>query len=235
MPTSSNSLAEAWNSSPVGRVAAPLRAQVITALREAILDFRLVPGQRLVERELVEQLDVSRTTVREALRELTSEGLIKVVPQKGAVVAAPTLEEARDLYDVRAALESLVVRRFVENATRSQVLALDAAAESFAEAASGTSVEPREILAAKDHFNDILVAGAGSEVLKHLTESVQAKVRVLRVKGMSVGHMEAVEELRNIVAAIRDGDADRAADIYVKHIERAAANALEGLKELQVE
>src|SRR4051812_46590318 len=89
-----NSLAESWNAEPMGRIAAPLREQVIAALRQAILDFHLKPGQRLVERELIEQLGVSRTTVREALRELTSEGLVTVVPQKGAVVATPTLEDA---------------------------------------------------------------------------------------------------------------------------------------------
>src|SRR6188768_4396301 len=112
MVSTVNALSEAWGDNPVDRVAAPLREQVIGALRAAILDFRLAPGQRLVERELIEQLGVSRTTVREALRELTSEGLVTVVPQKGAVVATPTLEDAIDLYDVRAALESLVVQRF---------------------------------------------------------------------------------------------------------------------------
>ncbi|MER5226152.1 GntR family transcriptional regulator [Streptomyces flaveus] len=233
MSTTSNSLASAWTTSPVGRVAAPLREQVVTALREAILDFRLEPGQRLVERELVEQLNVSRTTVREALRELTSEGLIKVVPQKGAVVAAPTLDEARDLYEVRAALESLLVRRFVEKAPRSQVYALEAAAERFAEVASEESAEPRQVLMARRHFNEILMEGAGSEVLRQLVESVQGKVRVLQVKGMSVSHAEAIRELRAIVAAIRERDADAAAEVCARHIQRVAVNALARLKETQ--
>ena len=72
---------------PVGKAAAPLRERVIATLREAILDFELRPGQRLIERELIERLGVSRTTVRESLRELDSEGLVTVVPQRGAVVA----------------------------------------------------------------------------------------------------------------------------------------------------
>ncbi|MDQ1042382.1 GntR family transcriptional regulator [Streptomyces sp. V4I2] len=233
MSMTSNSLASAWTTSPVGRVAAPLREQVATALREAILDFRLEPGQRLVERELVEKLNVSRTTVREALRELTSEGLIKVVPQKGAVVAVPTLDEARDLYEIRAALESLLVRRFVEKATRSQVHALRVAAERFAEVASEESAEPRKVLKARHHFNDILLAGAGSGVLRQLVESVQAKVRVLRVKGMSADHTEAIQELRDIVTAVRERDADTAAEVSTKHTRRVAANVLQSLKEIQ--
>ena len=114
---------------PLGRVAAPLREQVIAALRQAILDFDLKPGQRLVERELIEQLAVSRTTIREAIRELSAEGLVTVVPQKGAIVAAPSLEDAVDLYEVRASLESLVVQRFVERASDDQVERLPAAVD----------------------------------------------------------------------------------------------------------
>lgn len=133
----------------------------------------------------------------------------------------------------RAALETLVIRRFIEKAPKSQLFALEAAVEHFAEVAAEDSVDARRILDAKDQFNDILVAGAGSQVLKNLTEGVQAKVRVLRVKGMSVGHAEAVKELRGVCAAIRDGDADLAADLYTKHIRRAAGNALEALEALQ--
>ncbi|MEU1183594.1 GntR family transcriptional regulator [Streptomyces sp. NPDC005820] len=232
-PPTANSLASAWATSPVGRIAAPLREQVVTALREAILDFRLEPGRRLVERELVEQLDVSRTTVREALRELTSEGLIKVVPQKGAVVAAPTHDEARDLYDVRCALETLLVRRFVEKAPRSKVHALEAAAEHFAEVASRENVEPREVLEARRAFNAVLHDGVGSEVLRQLVDGVQAKVRVLVVKGMSTNHSEVISELRDIVAAVKKRDADTAVEVYTRHMRRVAANALEGLKRLE--
>src|SRR5690606_5619752 len=134
-----NSLAESWSVEPVGRVAAPLREQVIQALRQAILDFKLQPGQRLVERELMEQLGVSRTTVREALRELTSEGLVTVVPQRGAVVATPDPDDAVDLYEVRAGLESLVVQRFVERASDQQVRRLEAAVQGFEDASIRTA------------------------------------------------------------------------------------------------
>ncbi|WP_051317717.1 GntR family transcriptional regulator [Arthrobacter sp. CAL618] len=234
MSTTTNSLSAAWVSSPVGRIAAPLREQVISALREAILDFRLKPGQRLVERELIEQLGVSRTTVREALRELTSEGLVTVVPQKGAIVAAPTPDEAHDLYEARAALESLVVRRFAERATKSQIIRLSAAAEAFAETA-GLHVEASTILAAKDVFYDVLLEGAGTTVLQQLTETIQARLRVLRGTAMSTeGHSSAADELRSIVAAIEAGDGNLAAERYEAHIRRAGANALRSLQEAKV-
>lgn len=227
----SNSLAESWNVQPVGRVAAPLREQVITALREAILDFRLQPGQRLVERELIEQLGVSRTTVREALRELTSEGLVTVVPQKGAVVATPTYEDAVDLYEVRAALESLVVQRFIERASDAQIVKLEAAIDGF-QAATIRTVDIRQILAAKDVFYDVLIAGASSAALQQLLEGIQARVQILRATSLSEeGRSFAVaRELRAIVEAIKERDVALAAQRTQEHIRAAAKTALSHMR-----
>ncbi|GMA96025.1 hypothetical protein GCM10025881_28490 [Pseudolysinimonas kribbensis] len=163
----------------MGRVAAPLREQVIAALRQAILDFQLKPGQRLVERELIEQLGVSRTTIREALRELTSEGLVTVVPQRGAMVSAPSLEEAIDLYEVRASLESLVVQHFVERASDEEIDKLRETVRDVAKVAEKTA-DTREILGAKDAFYLVLIAGARSAALQQLIEGIQARVQVLR-------------------------------------------------------
>ena len=174
-----NSLAGSWTAAPMWRVAAPLREQVIAVLREAILDFRLEPGQRLVERELIEQLGVSRTTVREALLELTSEGLVTVVPQRGAIVSVPSLADATDLYEVRASLESLVVRRFVERATDEEVAALSKSVEDFAAVAANFR-DIKEILAAKDVFYTVLIAGARSAALQQLLEGIKARVQVIR-------------------------------------------------------
>jgi DNA-binding GntR family transcriptional regulator len=221
-----------WNYKPVGRVAAPLREQVVALLRDAILDLRLVPGQRLVERELIDQLGVSRTTVREALRELTVEGLFTVVPQRGAVVTAPSLEDARDLYDVRASLESLIVERFCERATRSQVLRLGAAVEGFAEAVAARQ-EIRGVLATKDRIYEVLVEGAGSTALKQIVDGIQARVRMLRATSMSAdGRADtSVDELRAITAAIQAKDAQAAASLYRAHIRAASLTALRHLQQ----
>jgi len=222
-----NSLAESWDAEPVGRIAAPLREQVISALRQAILDFKLQPGQRLVERELIEQLGVSRTTIREALRELTSEGLVTVVPQKGAVVATPTLADAIDLYEVRAALESLVVQRFVERASDSQVERLEAAVERFHDATIRTA-DIRQILAAKDLFYVVLIEGAASAALQQLLEGIQARVQVLRATSLSEEGrtFAAVRELRGVVDAIKKRDSPLAARLTAEHIRAASETAL---------
>jgi DNA-binding GntR family transcriptional regulator len=125
---------ETWPPAPIGRVAAPLRDQVLDAVRQGILDFRLRPGQRLIERELMEQLGVSRATVREVIARLATEGLVTNIPQRGAIVTVLTAEEAADIYEMRVALESLATHRFVERATPAQVAELRAAFEGFAAA-----------------------------------------------------------------------------------------------------
>src|SRR5512143_571714 len=100
----------------IRKFAAPLRQQVLDGLRRAIIDGQLAPGARLTERELTKMMGVSRTVVREALRQLESEGLIAIIPNKGPVVRELTPAEARDLYSIRAVLEGFAARLFTENA-----------------------------------------------------------------------------------------------------------------------
>ena len=151
-----------WPPAPIGRVAAPLRDQVLDVVRQGILDFRLRPGQRLIERELMEQLGVSRATVREVIARLASEGLVTIIPQRGAIVTVLTAEEAADIYEMRVSLEGLAAHRFVERATPRQVKALRAAFDSYAEAAP-TEGDNLERLRARDGFYRVLFEGAASE------------------------------------------------------------------------
>ncbi len=105
----------------VARVAAPLRQQVLDELRRAIIDGEIAPGSRLVERDLCARMGVSRTVVREVLRQLESEGLVGMIPHRGPVVRALSLDEARELYAIRAVLEGLAARIFATDASAAQV------------------------------------------------------------------------------------------------------------------
>jgi DNA-binding GntR family transcriptional regulator len=215
----------------IGRVAAPLREQVLDGLRNAILGFELQPGQRLVERELIEQIGVSRATIREALRELTAEGLVVTVPQKGAVVYAPSPDEARDLYAVRAALEALTVRRFIERASPAQHEKLRAAvAQLVAEASSGA--EMRQLLRTKDLFYQELVSGAASPTVEQILGGVQARVRLLRATSLSQPGRapKMAEEMRALVDAITACDVEQATRLCIVHLEHAAATGLAALE-----
>jgi DNA-binding GntR family transcriptional regulator len=217
------------NALRVERTPALIRSQVLENLRQAILDRRLAPGQRLIERELVELTGVSRTSVREALRELAAEGLVTAIPNKGTVVTSVSAEEARQLYQVRSALEALAGRLFVEHAGPAQrkalVRALERVERQFAKGAP--------ILAAKDAFYDVLFEGGGNDALRSVVGSLHARVSVLRSLSLSVpGRIEhSVAELRAIVDAVQAGDADAAAAACARHVEEAGRAGLRALSE----
>ena len=99
----------------IEKVPALLRQQVLEQLREAIISGVLLPGARLIERELTEQMGVSRTVVREALRQLEAEHLVEVIPNKGPFVRQLSINEAEDLYRIRAVLHGLAARMCPEN------------------------------------------------------------------------------------------------------------------------
>jgi DNA-binding GntR family transcriptional regulator len=211
----------------VGRSAAPLRERVLDVLRQAILDGRYRPGQRLVERELIELTGVSRSTIREALRELEAEGLVETVPQKGAIVVIPTATEARELIEVRAALEELAVRCFVERATDAQRTRLQEAFDDF-EAVIRADSDVRLVLNSKDRLYAALLDGARNSVIRSVHEGLQARVRMIRAASLSSpGRQErTLEEMRLLIDAILRGDLPAAALACRDHLKHAAASGL---------
>ena len=215
----------------VERNPAPVRTQVIDNLRQAIIDRRFLPGQRLIERELVELTGVSRTSIREALRELTAEGLVTSVPNKGNVVTQVSSKEAEQLYQVRSALEGLAGRIFVENASAKDRYELGKAMQDVERAANaGVS-----ILEPKDRFYEILFAGGGNDALRSISNSLHARISMLRSLSLSVPGRTAqsLEELHKILKAVEANDADGAADACARHVEAAGRAAIQALAERQ--
>src|SRR5215813_3992360 len=121
------------NDMQIAVLAAPLRREIENRLRAAIVGGRFKPGERLIERELCEMLGVSRPSLREALRQLEAEELVTILPNRGPIVAALTVVEAEQLYDVRAMLEGLAARRFAETASDADIAALRQALDAFAD------------------------------------------------------------------------------------------------------
>jgi DNA-binding GntR family transcriptional regulator len=214
----------------VERAPAPIRSRVLDNLRQAILEHKLAPGQRLIERELVELTGVSRTSIREALRELAAEGLVTTIPNKGTVVAEVSVEEARQLYQVRSALEGLAGRLFVENATPAQRRALTSALRAVERAAAKDSAA---MLAAKDKFYDVLFEGGGNQALRSMAGTLHARVSLLRSLSLSrPGRAaESLAELGEIVAAVAANDADAAAKACSHHAESAGMAGFSALIE----
>lgn len=210
--------------SRIGRVAAPLRSQVLDVLREAILTMRFAPGQRLVERELIDMTGVSRTTIREVLRELAAEGLVRTIPQKGAVVVSLSAEEAEELYELREVLEAHLVRRFVAQAPDSALVALRRAFTRLEDVVErgGTTLD---IVQAKDLVYDVLLDGAGNSALRASLSQLHARVTLLRVGSLSSDPgrpAQAVAEMRELVKAVEARDASAASAAMVAHVRAAA-------------
>ena len=191
----------------IQRTAAPLRQQVLERVRAAIIGGQLAPGQRLIERELTEMTGVSRTVVREVLRQLESEGLVAIIAHKGPVVRELSAGEARDLYTIRGALEGIAARLFVEHAAPPAVKELAAALDVVVEAYRGGDAE--KILNTKNAFYAVLFAGAASDVLSDMLGTLHARIWRWRALGLShparsVRRPEqSIKGLNAIVAAIK--------------------------------
>lgn len=208
-------------SSQVARVAAPLRAQVLELLRREIVELRLRPGQRLVERDLVERIGVSRTTVREVLRELAAEGLVTTIPQKGTIVAAPSPKEASELYEVRALLEGVAAKQFCEHASEDQLRRLRGAFGAL----EACGEDPAVLIQNGDKIYEVIFEGAGNETIRSILGSLQARVAVLRRLTMSTPgrSCQSIDEIRAIVEAAERRDGDAAAEAAADHVRKAAA------------
>lgn len=211
----------------IQKAAAPLRRQVLEELRQSIIAGRLAPGARLIERELIAMMGVSRTVIREALRQLESEGLIAIIPNKGPVVRELTLDEAKDLYSIRAVLEGLAARLFAENAGDEQLKKLEQALN-----ATGKAYDrgvPEEILEAKNRFYDVLFEGAGSETLSSMIGTLH--VRIWRWRALGLSHpqssmersKESMQGLRGMLTAIKARDAGLAERAIRAEVTKAAA------------
>ncbi len=213
----------------VTNVAAPVRRQVAKVLRGAITSGRFAPGQHLVEKDLCELLGVSRPSVREALRELEGEGLIEITPNKGTSVKRLTAADAASVYQVRAALEALAARLFVECASDAQLDRLSVAVETLARAYETLEVE--RILAAKQVFYDVLIEGTGNNVIASMLRSLNDRITLLRRVTLSSPQRakQSIREIRNLLSAIKRRDADAAFEVSMHHIQQAAKVALKQL------
>lgn len=200
-------------------------------LRTRIVEGRLAPGDRLVERDLAEQLDVSRIVVREAIAQLVGEGLAVSLPRRGAQVAALDPDDVANLFDIRVALDSLAARTAAKRRTEEDLAALDRALEAAGEAtAAGDDVRASQLNA---DFHDVLMDAAHNPQLAALHRSISGQVRrVFRIT-QDVAPDQLHAEHHELVEAIRAGDSRAAARAAAQHVEAARAGALARIRELR--
>lgn len=210
----------------IDRSTITLRGRVEDQLRSAIASGRFLPGQRLIERELCELLNVGRTSVREALRQLEAEGLVQTVPHRGPVVSTLTTDEVQQLYEVRAVVESFAGRKFAERRRKEDLDALSDAVERLGRAAIDADL--RDLVASTAAFYAALTKGSGNVFIQRQLKVLHNQIALQRITSMRhSGRIAAsVKEVRDILAAIAAGDPDRASEACRRHVEGAARAAL---------
>lgn len=204
-----------------------LRQQVVDTLRHAIARGELAPGDRLVERELVELTGVSRTSVREALRHLEAEGLVTTIPNKGPIVNFVSLREARDLYEVRRGLEGLAGWFFAERASDEQVKELrDAFDRSAIELNRGNIPGYfTECL----QLREFLFVGCDNQMIYDGVQNLQTRISFLSTLTMSepLRPASSLVEHHAIVTAIEKRDREAARKACESHVINAAEVAMQ--------
>lgn len=213
---------------PVSRM---VREEVVDRLRDAMMMGRLTPGQRLTERELCEWTGVSRTSVREALRQLEAEGLVVHIPRKGPAVARISRDDAAAIYDVRMALEPKVVELFIKHADDREVGELRRATDVVERAAE--SGERERFSEAKTRYFEILMGGSHNAVLEDFVRSLHLRLGLVRSSYLAHAERwpESAKELRAITDAIVKRDTRSAVKACKLHLERAVAAALDMLED----
>ena len=200
------------------------RARAYDELRQAIVEGRFGAGQRLVEKNLAEEFEVSRTPIREALRALESEGLVVSLPNKGAVVRSLSAQDIYDIYDLRVRLESLAAERAARNPQADRLAVLDAANDDLAAlipSFDGDDLEVvRRVEAANSRFHKGFIDMADSWRLTQLLERTVHAVLVFRnFQSYDPAELERSLLFHQLIAqAIARGDAQRAGNLVAEHI-----------------
>lgn len=197
----------------------PLRDVVFNTLRQAILTGELKPGERLMEIHLANKLGVSRTPIREAIRKLELEGLVTMIPRRGAEVAEITEKSLKDVLEVRRTLDALCVELACDRISDGELEALGAACHKFEEATK--TKDARTVAKADVALHDIIVRATGNQRLIQLVNNLSEQMYRYRfeyIKDES-GHATLIDEHRIIYESIKRKDKETAANTAKLHID----------------
>ena len=205
---------------------APLRTRIIDSMRSAIEQGVLKPGERLVEKDLCEQLGVSRTSLREALRELEAEGVIAQLGARGLTVVRVSRRDAENIYRIRADLEALIFQQFLENADDTHLQEAKRQCDHII--ASYRAGEFAGIVDAKRHFYNFICEIARNKIALELLQRLTLRTAQLRRQSVVRKERQAqsIEEMIELRDALVRRDVDRARHIARSHVENAAVSAL---------
>ena len=199
----------------------PLRDVVFENLRTAILEGNLKAGQRLMEVQLAEQLGVSRTPIREAIRKLELEGLVVMLPRKGAYVANMSFKDLIDVLEIRSSLEGLAASLAAERLREEDISDLERVAKEFEKSVREADID--NVLKKDVEFHEKIFLMANNKKLYQLITSLWEQVHRFRVTYVSNydASLSLVDEHNRILEAIKSGDCELAKKYATEHIEIA--------------
>lgn len=205
--------------------AAPAGAteRIVDAITTAIIERRLMPGTKLAEQKIADLFKVSRTLVRQALNQLSRDRLVTLTPARGACVATPSPEEARQVFEARAMIEAALVRQLCAVITDDQVAVLRGHLRSEREALARTDVTGRTRLLADFHV--LLARLLGNEVLAQLLADLLSRSSLIALMYQSAHSAQASQdEHEQIVEALHRRDARAAARLMEQHLHSVERN-----------
>ena len=194
-----------------------LREQIVSSLRDSIIKGELNPGQKLTEPELAEKLGISRTPIREAFRQLESEGFLTVIPRRGAVVSRITRKEINDFYDLKSLLEGYAARIAAEKITEKGIEKLRKINEQLAVLAEKDDVDA--FFSKNDEFHNTFISYCGNEKLLEFHKHLVQRFMRFRLGALSVpGRLQAsVKQHRAIIKALAEKDGPLAEAAVLEH------------------
>jgi DNA-binding GntR family transcriptional regulator len=194
-----------------------LREKILESIRESILRGSLKPGEKVAEPELAERFGISRTPIREAFRQLESEGYLTVIPRKGAVVTALSERDVEEFYSIKSILEGYAARIAAEKLSTKDLDRLEAINERLQQLANEGDV--KTFFRVHNEFHELFIRAAGNEKLFELIGQLLLKFNRLRMASLALpGRMNiSVQEHRKILEAFRRQDGDQADNLVRKN------------------
>ncbi len=209
----------------------PLRDVVFKTLRQAILKGDMEPGERLMEITLANKLGVSRTPIREAIRKLELEGLVHMVPRKGAIVASISEKDMKDVLEVRVTLEELAVKLAIQNMEEPDIDQLRRAAKKFESAVIARDIV--DIVEADVMFHDVIYNRTNNgrliQIINNLREQMY-RYRLEYVKDART-HSILISEHQDIITALEKRDVDEAKNAVRQHIVNQEKGIVRAIKD----
>ncbi len=203
-----------------------LRNKIFNKIREDIIEGRYNDGESLVEKKLAEEFGVSRTPIREVVRQLELDGLVESMPNRGVFVIGITQEDIKDIYEIRILVEGLAAKWATKKITEEELKALNNACELMEFYTTKGDVE--QIARYNTEFHEIIFEAARSKFLKKTLKNMQSYIQWARLASLKTEGraQKALIEHKAILEAFRNGDPIQAQMLIIEHVTNSSENVL---------